>query len=377
MIYLDSAATSYYRPKAVIDAVSDAMLHMGNANRGACDTSLAAGRVLYDTRVLLSEFFNLGNPNRVAFTYNVTHSLNMAILGLCTSKKRVLTTAMEHNSVLRPLYKVRENGCYLSILPLTEILTLDYGQLEEELSKGADVFVCTHISNVTGNVNDIERIGKLCKKYGTVFILDAAQSAGVYDIDMKAACISVLCFTGHKALLGPQGIGGICLAENVTVPNFMFGGTGIRSFETGQPSVMPEALEAGTVNTHGVAGLNAGLNYIMEQGIEKIRLREQDLAKRFYTGISDIDGLKVYGDLQDENRAGIISLNFRDFSSYEIADVLSYRYGMMTRAGAHCAPLLHKAAGTEKQGMVRFSFSHFLEDSDVDEAVKALREIGS
>lgn len=375
MIYLDSAATSYYRPMSVVEAVTDAILHMGNANRGSYHTSLNAARTLYDTRELLSDFFNVGSANRIAFTYNVTHSLNMAILGLCTEEKRVLTTAMEHNSVLRPLYRAQEKGCNLSILPLTENLELDLKVLDNRLAQGVDIFICTHVSNVTGNVNDIYAIGEMCRKYGTVFILDAAQSAGIFDIDMKKANISVLCFTGHKSLLGPQGIGGICVDEDIHIPSFMAGGTGGRSFERTQPSLMPEALEAGTVNVHGVAGLHAGISYIMKKGLAFIRERESFLVGRFKNRIIGLPDVKFYGSRDDENRAGILAFNIGDVPSFEISDALSYKYGIMTRSGIHCAPLLHKAAGTEKQGMVRFSFSHLLSDEDVDEAAMALWDI--
>lgn len=375
MIYLDSAATSYYRPMTVIEAVTDAMLHMGNANRGSYDTSLNAARTLYDARQVLSDFFNVGNANRVAFTYNVTHSLNMAILGLCVQGTRVLTTAMEHNSVLRPLYRAQEKGCNLSVLPLTENLELDLKVLDNRLAQGVDIFICTHVSNVTGNVNDIEAIGAICKKYGTVFLLDAAQSAGILDIDMKKANIGVLCFTGHKALLGPQGTGGICVSDYIGIPPLMFGGTGSRSFEKSQPLLMPEVLEAGTVNVHGVAGLKAGIDYIMKKKLSVIREREAYLTGRFKNQILNLPDVKFYGSSDDEKRAGILALNIGDIPSFEISDALSYKYGIMTRSGIHCAPLLHKAAGTEKQGMVRFSFSHLLSDDDVDEAAKALWDI--
>lgn len=375
MIYLDSAATSYYRPMTVIEAVTDAMLHMGNANRGSYHTSLNAARTLYDARQVLSDFFNVGNANRVAFTYNVTHSLNMAILGLCVQGTRVLTTAMEHNSVLRPLYRAQEKGCNLSVLPLTENLELDLKVLDNRLAQGVDIFICTHVSNVTGNVNDIEAIGAICKKYGTVFLLDAAQSAGIFDIDMKKANIGVLCFTGHKALLGPQGTGGICVSDYIGIPPLMFGGTGSRSFEKSQPLLMPEVLEAGTVNVHGVAGLKAGIDYIMKKKLSVIREREAYLTGRFKNQILNLPDVKFYGSSDDEKRAGILALNIGDIPSFEISDALSYKYGIMTRSGIHCAPLLHKAAGTEKQGMVRFSFSHLLSDDDVDEAAKVLWDI--
>lgn len=372
MIYLDSAATSFYRPPCVAEAVSEAIMHMGNANRGSYNTSLNAARTLYETRQLLSDFFHVGSANRVAFTYNVTHSLNMAIAGLCIEGTRVLTTAMEHNSVLRPVYQAQERGCHVSILPLTDKLTIDPDLLDARLSQGVDIFICTHVSNVTGNVNDITRIGEICRRHGTLFILDAAQSAGVFDIDMQRDNISVLCFTGHKSLLGPQGIGGICLAEGIVVPAFMSGGTGIRSFDRSHPYMMPECLEAGTVNVHGVAGLYAGVNYILEKGLSVIREKEKMLCERFRRQLEEIPTLKIYGDRREGENAGILSLNIGDYSSFEVSDALSYKYGVMTRSGIHCAPLLHKSAGTEQQGMVRFSFSHMLEEKDVDEAAAAL-----
>lgn len=376
MIYLDSAATSYYRPIEVADAVHEAIMKLGNPGRGSYNCSMSAVRMLYDTRVMLSDLFGAGNPNSVAFTYNVTHSLNIAIAGLCKEGTRALTTAMEHNSVLRPLYKAQKQGTNLSILPLDEQGRIDYDMLDSRLEQGVDIFVCTHASNVTGNVNDIYKIGEICRKYGTIFVLDAAQTAGLIEINMEMANIAVLCFTGHKSLLGPQGTGGICVSDQIFMPPYMCGGSGIRSFDREQPLSMPESIEAGTTNAHGVAGLKAGLQYITHKGISTIHDREVALARRFIERIEHLKNIKIYGDWSsDENRVGIVALNIGDYPSFEIADALSYKYDIMVRAGVHCAPLLHKSMGTERQGMLRFSFSHFLSDEEVDQAADALCEI--
>lgn len=376
MIYLDNGATTYHKPEAVIQAVADAMRHMGNSGRGSHQASLGASRTIYDTRVLVSELFGLGNPLQVAFTANSTASLNMAVQGIFSPGDHVITTMLEHNSVLRPLYRMRENGVELTIVRADRLGNIRYEDMEAAIRPNTKGIICTHASNLTGNLVDIARVGEICRRASLVFILDASQTAGVFDIDMGEMGIDVLCFTGHKSLMGPQGTGGICVREGISIRPLMAGGSGTHSYSELHPSDMPEALEAGTVNGHGIAGLHAALEFIKETGMESIRNREQLLMRRFYQGVSDIRGVTVYGDFSRMDvHAPVVALNIRDHDSGEVSDGLAMDYGIYTRAGAHCAPLMHQALGTVEQGAVRFSMSYYNTEDEMDQAVLAVREM--
>lgn len=376
MIYLDNAATSYQKPEAVYQAVQEAMHHMGNSGRGAHGASLDASRQIYSARELLAELFHAGDPSRVAFTANSTESLNMAVFGLFGPGDHVITTMLEHNSVLRPLYLLEEAGLELTILPADQKGCICYEDIEKAIRPNTKGIICTHASNLTGNMVDIGRIGRFCRKKGLLFVVDASQTAGVFDINMEEMGIDVLCFTGHKGLLGPQGTGGICVRQGVAVRPLIVGGSGVHSYSKAHPEDMPTALEAGTLNGHGIAGLYAALRYIQETGMEQIRERELSLMRQFYDGVRTIPGVTIYGDFTGQ-RAPIVSLNIRDYDSGEVADELAYHYEIYTRAGAHCAPLMHRALGTESTGAVRFSMSHFNTEAEIDEAVRAVHEIAN
>ena len=374
MIYLDNAATTMKKPQCVIDAVISAMSNMGNAGRGANEASLDASRIIYDTREQISDLFNLNNPSQVAFTSNSTESLNTAIKGVLSEKDHAITTALEHNSVLRPLYELESKGMELSIVDCDENGNIDYHDFERLIQKNTKAIVCTHASNLVGNVLDIKKIGKIAKKHNLIFIVDASQSAGVFPIDMEDMNIDILCFTGHKGLLGPQGTGGLCVKEGVKVNPLKVGGSGVNTFSKTHPEEMPTILEAGTLNGHALAGLNAALNYLKEEGIENIQKREEELMFRFYKGIKDIKNIKIYGNFQNK-RAAIVAFNVGDIDSSAFSDELSFAYDISTRPGAHCAPLMHKAMNTVEQGAVRFSFSHYNTEEEVDTAIKAVKEI--
>ena len=374
MIYLDNAATTMKKPQCVIDAVISAMSNMGNAGRGANEASLDASRIIYDTREQISDLFNLNNPSHVAFTSNSTESLNTAIKGVLSEKDHAITTALEHNSVLRPLYELESKGMELSIVDCDENGNIDYDDFEKLIQENTKAIVCTHASNLVGNVLDIKKIGKIAKKHNLIFIVDASQSAGVFPIDMEDMNIDILCFTGHKGLLGPQGTGGLCVKEGVKVNPLKVGGSGVNTFSKTHPEEMPTILEAGTLNGHALAGLNAALNYLKEEGIENIQKREEELMFRFYNGIKDIKDIKIYGNFQNK-RAAIVAFNVGDIDSSAFSDELSFAYDISTRPGAHCAPLMHKAMNTEEQGAVRFSFSHYNTEEEVDTAIKAVKEI--
>ena len=376
MIYLDNAATTMKKPQCVIDAVVAAMSHMGNAGRGATSAALDASRVIYDTREKLSDLFNLQNPSRVAFTCNSTESLNTAIKGILSSGDHAITTALEHNSVLRPLYDLQSKGMELSIVDCDENGNIDYNDFEKLIKENTKAIVCTHASNLVGNVLDVKKIGSIAKKHNLIFIVDASQSAGVFEIDMQDMNIDILCFTGHKGLLGPQGTGGICVREGIDVRPLKVGGSGVNTFSKEQPVEMPTHLEAGTLNGHAIAGLNAALDYLKEEGIDNIQKREEELMFRFYNGIKDIKDIKIFGNFENK-RAAIVTFNVGDIDSAAFSDELSFAYDISTRAGAHCAPLMHKAMNTVEQGAVRFSFSHYNTEEEIDTAIKAVKEIAA
>lgn len=375
MIYMDNAATTMHKPECVIDAVAAAMHSMGNAGRGAHAASLDASRRIYGTREELANFFHAESPKQIVFTSNSTESLNTAIRGTIETGDHVITTEMEHNSVLRPLYDLADHGVEVTILPADETGMICYDDFEKEIRPNTKAIVCTNGSNLTGNMIDVKRVGEIAKKHGLLFIVDASQTAGVYEIDVQDMQIDILCFTGHKGLLGPQGTGGMYVRSGLSVKPLKCGGSGVDTYNTHHPKEMPTALEAGTLNGHGIAGLGAGVGYIVENGIDKLREKELDMMWKFYNGVKDIPGVKVYGDFQTKRRCPIVALNIGDYDSSEVSDELLMTYDISTRPGAHCAPLMHKALGTVEQGAVRFSFSHFNTDEEVEIAIKAIEEL--
>lgn len=375
MIYMDNAATTMRKPKEVAEAVVNAMNSMGNAGRGANEASLGAARIIYDTRVLLAEFFGAENPRQIVFTNNSTESLNIAIKGILNPRDHVITTMLEHNSVLRPLYEMEEKGVELSIVKSDRTGKIAYEEMERAIRSNTKAIVCTHASNLTGNMIDIERVGEIAKNHGLLFIVDASQTAGVYPIDVQKMHIDLLCFTGHKSLLGPQGTGGLYVREGVKVRPLKSGGSGVQTYSKTHPLEMPTALEAGTLNGHGIAGLHAALLYLKEEGIARIREKELEHMWQFYNGIKDIPNVKVYGDFETEKRCPIVTLNIGEYDSSEVSDEMLVEYGISTRPGAHCAPLMHEALGTVEQGAVRFSFSHYNTKEEVETAIRAIREL--
>ena len=377
MIYLDHAATSLPKPELVVMAVTAAMNCLGNSGRGAHSASLGASRMIYETREVLSDFFGGDGPEQVVFTPNATAALNMVIQGILNPGDRAVTTAMEHNSVLRPLYRMEKQGVSLCVVPADEKGRLSMERLEQELKPGTKALFCTHASNVTGNVNDLKTIGTMCRDRGILFVADVSQSAGILPIDMKEMAIDILCFTGHKGLLGPQGTGGICVRKGVSVRPLIVGGSGILSYSREHPAQMPVALEAGTLNGHGIAGLKAALTYIREQGQDILRKKELELMWYFYDQVSRLSQVTVYGDFSSRKalRTPVVSLNIGEEDSGWAAGELAERYGIQTRAGAHCAPLMHEALKTRDRGAVRFSFSHLNTREEAEMAVYAVEQL--
>ena len=373
MIYLDNAATTLHKPPQVMDAVVRAM---GNAARGAHGGALEASRAVYAARVKLAKLFGCPRPDHVVFTANSTEALNLAINGILRPGDHAVTTDCEHNSVLRPLYRLEEErGVTLGIVPADRLGRVDYGAFERLVGPQTRAVVCTHASNLTGNVLDLARIGEIAHRQGALLVVDASQTAGAIPIDMEAMHIDVLCFTGHKGLMGPQGTGGLCIRPGVEIAPWKVGGSGVHSYDRHQPQEYPTRLEAGTLNSHGIAGLSAALDFISEVGVAAIEEKERALMDRFYRAVSATEGVTVYGDFSQARRSAIVTLNIRDYDSAAVSDELSESYGIATRPGAHCAPRMHEALGTTDRGAVRFSFSWFNTEDEVDAAIRAVREL--
>lgn len=375
MIYFDNAATTVQKPRQVLEAVTEAMCSLGNAGRGVHEATLGASRVIFDTRKRLADFFHAESPKQIVFTMNSTESLNIAVKGILQSGDHVITTVLEHNSVLRPLYEMEKKGVELTFIRSDKKGCINPQDFEREIRENTRAVICTHGSNLTGNLVDISKIGEIAHRHGALFCVDASQTAGVFPIDVQEMKIDILCFTGHKSLLGPQGTGGMYVREGVDVRPLLSGGSGVQTYSREHPAQMPTALEAGTLNGHGIAGLNAAVGYIQETGMDVIRNQEQALMKRFYDGVKEILGVKIYGDFTTDCRCPIVALNLGDYDSSEVSDELFMSYGIATRPGAHCAPLMHQALGTVEQGAVRFSFSHYNTEEEIDAAVAALREL--
>lgn len=377
MIYLDNAATTMHKPQTVIDAVTQAMCSLGNAGRGATSGALDAARTIHGCRAKLARLLGCPRAYHVCFTPNSTAALNTVINGVVRPGDRVVTTVLEHNSVLRPLNRLAaEQGVTVEHAGCDANGVLDYDELERLVTPGTRAVVVTHASNVTGNAVDIARVAAIAHAAGALVIVDASQSAGTAHIDMQTMGLDVVCFTGHKGLMGPQGTGGLAVAEGIDVAPWAMGGTGVHSFDPLQPLEWPTRLEAGTLNGHGIAGLSAGLDFIEAKGgVEAIAAHERALAGRFLAGVRKIPGIKLYGAFDQPTRSAIVSLNVGDIDSAEISDALMQGWGIATRPGAHCAPLMHRALGTERQGIVRFSFGYFNTDEEVDTAIDALRDL--
>lgn len=375
MIYFDNAATTLHKPDCVIQSVVRAMTELGNSGRGANRASLSASRLIYHTREQLNRLFHGEGPECFAFTQNATQALNTAIKGILQPGDHVITTVCEHNSVLRPLYELEARGTELSFLECDAAGRIDPVNAAKLFRHNTKAIVMHHGSNVTGNVCDIQAISQLAHANGCLLLVDASQTAGIIPIDVQTMGIDLLAFTGHKGLLGPQGTGGLYVRPGITVAPLLTGGSGIHSYSKTHPSEMPTALEAGTLNGHGIAGLSAALKYLEEQGIDTLLERELGFARQFYRGICSLPGITCYGDYSAELRCPIVSFNIFGYSSAEVSDILSAEYGIATRPGAHCAPLLHRAFGTEQQGMVRFSFSHFNTKEEIQAGIQAVREL--
>lgn len=376
MIYLDNAATTLHKPPQVEQAMLEALRTAGNPGRGAHEPTLHASRLVYAARCAISKLLNAPDPSCIAFAANATQALNTALGGLFAPGDHIITTVCEHNSVLRALYRLRDQeGVQLSFAGVDEKGRLQYDGWQELIQPNTKAVVVTCASNVTGNGTDLARVSEFAHRNGLLLIVDAAQTAGAQPVDVQALDIDVLCFTGHKALLGPQGTGGLYVRPGLSVRPLVVGGSGVHSFDERHPAQMPTALEAGTLNVPGLAGLCSGVEWILAQGVETLCAQESALAALFYERIRDLPNVTLYGDPEMAPRAPIVALNIGNEDSARIADILWEDYGICVRAGAHCAPLMHKALGTVQQGVVRFSFSHFNTEAEVLLAAGAVRDL--
>lgn len=376
MIYLDNAATTFPKPEEVYEEVMRCMKEYGaNPGRSGHRLALEAGRVIYDTRELLGEMFNIKNPMNIAFTCNGTDGLNTAIKGLLKSGDHVITSTMEHNSVLRPLKALEKVGVELSIIKCDKEGFIDLKDIEKNIKANTKAIVTTHASNVLGTIFPIEEIGKITKENGLIYIVDAAQTAGLYDIDVEKMNIDVLVFPGHKSLLGPQGTGAMYIGENICIDCTKQGGTGSASESLIQPDMMPDKFESGTPNTPGIAGLGRGIKFIMDRGMANIRQHEEQLTQYFLDELSKIEEVIVYGPKDSKKQAPVVSLNIKDADSSGVGYVLDSEFDIAVRTGLHCAPLAHKTAGTLESGTVRFSIGYFNTREDIDKSIEAIKSI--
>ena len=377
MIYLDNAATSAPKPESVYAAADQALRHcFGNPGRSGHAASSAAGRIVEDARALLAGFFGAEEPSEISFTCNATTALNTAILGTARPGDHIITSSLEHNSVSRPLEYLKSQGCSLSVLPASAETGIDPEDVRKEIRSNTSLVVITHISNVTGTVNDISSIGEICQSCGVSFLVDAAQSAGTRSIDVRKDHIDMLAFPGHKGLMGPQGTGGLDVLRDIPIRPLTRGGTGTFSELLSQPEERPSALESGTLNVPGIAGLTAGISFIRETGIRKIHDREQELRLRILRGLRQIPEISLYVPSEQADAGAVISFTMETAEPSDIAMMLDASFGIAVRAGLHCAPYAHSMLGTlSGGGTVRVSPGYFTTDEEIDLFLDAIREL--
>ncbi len=376
MVYFDNAATTFPKPDIVYDRVMKVMKEYGaNPGRSGHKLALKASREIFETRNLISKFFNTGNPMNIIFTFNCTESLNIGIKGILKPGDHVITTSMEHNSVLRPIKYLEKTGVESTIIKADEKGIIDPLDIQRAIKPNTKLIVTTHVSNLTGSIMPIKSIGEIAKENNIYYLVDAAQSAGVYNIDVQKMNIDILAFPGHKGLLGPQGTGGLYIRDDIDLEGIFQGGTGSVSYSLEQPEIKPDKYESGTLNAPGVIGLGEGIRYIMEKGINNIRIYEEELTKHFIEEAMKIDGIKLYGPLDINKQGAVVSLNIRDVDSSEVSYLLDEEYDIAVRPGLHCAPLAHKTIGTFEQGVIRFSFGLFNTHKEIEYGIKALKEI--
>jgi len=379
LIYLDNAATTYPKPSQVIEAVTDFMTRVGgNPARAGHMMSVEASRIVYDAREQIAELVGIRDPLRVVFTANCTAAINLALRGLLTAGDHVITTSVEHNSVMRALMCMVRDGIRLSVVQSSPEGFVEPEQIKSEIQSDTRMVVIAHASNVLGCLQQVSEIGQICREAKVLLLVDSAQTLGAIPLNMVDDHIDLLAFSGHKSLYGPQGTGGLVVGDHVDVSSIkpiICGGTGSRSESDQHPSFLPDALEPGTLNSPGAAGLGAGVRFVLSLGIQAIRQHGMKLTLRLLNGLSEIPGVTIYGPKVSNMRVPVVSLNIGDMDPSRVALELEERFEIMCRAGLHCAPAAHKTAGTFPRGSVRFGLSWFNTEQEIDTALQAVREL--
>lgn len=377
-VYLDNASTTFPKPKVVTDSIYNYLVNVGgNANRSNHSNSLESNRQLYIARQRICNFFNYDKVENVIFTNNITMSLNMLIKGTLKNGDHVITSTMEHNSVIRPIISCKENlDIEVDIIPCSSTGFIDVSSISKAIKDNTKLIILSHASNVIGSIQPIKSIGKICKERGIFFILDSAQTAGVIDIDMNDVNANAIAFTGHKSLLGPQGIGGFIIDDslNNNCSSILHGGTGSFSHSLYQPNFLPDKFEVGTLNMPGIIGLSSAIEFINEVGLKTIKDKNSYLLNRLLNGLLNIEGYSVYGDISGKNITTCISFNYKDYDSAETSYYLESN-GIKNRSGLHCAPLAHKNINTYPSGTVRLSISYFNTKEEIDYSLNVLNKI--
>ena len=376
MIYFDNPATSWPKPPQIKEAMNRFMDEVGaNPGRSGHLLSIEAARIIYEAREALSVLFHVRDSSRIVFTLNATESINLALKGLLKSGDHVITSSMEHNSVMRPLRDLEKKGVDLTVIPCFEDGTLDPGEVKKGIRSRTRMIILNHASNVTGTILPISEVGKTTREYNLLFLVDAAQTAGAYPIDVEKGNIDLLVFTGHKSLYGPQGTGGLAIGENVNIQDLTplkQGGTGSRSEFEEQPDFLPDRYESGTPNGVGIAGLLAGVQFVLEKGVERIRRNEMALTKKLIEGLKEISQVRIYGLENQNDRVATLSFNFNNLSPSNGALRLEKEFGILCRPGLHCAPAAHHTIGTFPEGTIRFGLSAFNTEAEVETALRAV-----
>ncbi|MBI4377719.1 MAG: aminotransferase class V-fold PLP-dependent enzyme [Nitrospinae bacterium] len=375
-IYLDNAATSFPKPEVVYRAVNDTLQKYGSSpGRGGHKMSMQTDRIIFETRERIAAFFNIPLSSNVIFTFNVTMGINLALKGFLKSGDHVITSSMEHNAVMRPLRRLEKDGISKTVVRCSADGFLNPQDIEKEIQPNTKLIVIIHASNVVGTILPIRDVGEIARRKGIVFLVDAAQSAGLIPIDVQHDNIDLLACTGHKSLFGPQGTGFLYIREGRDLKPLIEGGTGSNSESDEMPSFMPDKFQAGTLNTPGIAGLGAGIEFIENEGLKKIRDKELSLVTRIVDGLKEIKGVKLYGPSNPVDRVSVVSFNIEGKDPAEVGNILNERYDMMSRVGLHCSPNAHKTIGTFPGGTVRVSVGYFNTQDDIDKLIEAIRDI--
>ena len=379
LIYLDNAATSFPKPEAVIQAMTAFMREVGgNPGRSGHRLSIEAGRVVFEAREKIAALFGIRDSSRVIFGQNATEAINLGLKGLLRRGDHVITSSMEHNSVMRPLRALEREGIELTVVLCSREGFLDPAEIQKAIKKNSRMVVLNHGSNVVGTLLPLEPVGGICRNHGILFMVDAAQTAGAIPIDLEKGKVDLLAFTGHKALFGPQGTGGLVIGQRVeekSIQPLKRGGTGSRSEFEEQPDFLPDLCESGTPNTVGLAGLRAGLDFILGIGIEEIRAHERKMTARLIQGLLRIPGTLVYGSGDAEKQCATVSFNLENWVPSELSFRLDEEYGILTRVGLHCAPSAHRTIGTFPDGTVRVSMSYLNTEEEIGQTLEAIRTL--